>query len=448
MEYLFSLDFLATIIKAIAVIFVALQIVPGCIYFERKIAAYVQGRLGPNRVNFEVGHLRHLLPASMRDAIPEGVARVKLIPGSLQPLADAIKLAFKEEIVPRNADKVLWYIAPALAFIPVGTALCFLPFGATWEFGPTHLLGFEVGRHSIEMSVAGGVVAGMLMLFAISSLGAYGIACGGWGSGSKFPLMGAVRGVAQVISYEVPMGLAFVIALVSVGSIDGQEIVRNQAESWGGFGWLIFRQPLAALIFLVAMFAENNRLPFDLPEAEPELVGGYHTEYSGLKFAVFFLGEYCAMILMCGLFTTLFLGGWAMPELLTSTGWGLSTRLVFGLGGGLVIGLLFAGAVGNRSPVGAAFVFFLALGAGLFAAVWPGVSPVGGLLNVVLSIVIFSVKMLSVLWLQLWIRWTLPRFRYDQLMTMGWKVLTPLALVNLAITAIVISVWPNFLFLA
>jgi NADH-quinone oxidoreductase subunit H len=391
-DYLFSLDFLATIVKAIAVIFVALQVVPGCIYFERKIAAYVQGRLGPNRVNLEVGYIRYLLPASLHSVIPESLARLKLVPGSLQPVADAIKLAFKEEIVPKNADKLLWYMAPALAFIPVGTALCFLPFGATWEFGPTSLLGFEIGQHSIEMTVAGGIIPGVLFLLAVSSLGVYGIACGGWGSGSKFPLMGAVRAAAQMISYEVPMGIALVIALVSVGSIDGQEIVRNQAETWNGMGWLVFRQPVAALIFLVAIFAENNRLPFDLPEAEPELVGGYHTEYSGLKFALFFLGEYCAMILMCGLFTTLFLGGWSLP---------------FGL-----------------------------------------VEATGGLGNTLLSIVAFSVKLLAVLWLQLWIRWVLPRFRYDQLMDLGWKVLTPMALVNLAITAVIVTLWPNFTFLA
>ncbi|MGE0706482.1 MAG: NADH-quinone oxidoreductase subunit H [Planctomycetota bacterium] len=444
-----ALDFLATLIKAIAVIFVALQIVPGCIYFERKIAAYVQGRLGPNRVNFEVGHLRYLLPRWLHGAIPEGVARVKLIPGSLQPLADAIKLLFKEEIVPRNADKLLWYMAPALAFIPVGTALAFLPFGATWEFGPTNLLGIEIGHHTIEMSVAN-VVPGVLFLLAISSLSVYGIACGGWGSGSKYPLMGAVRAAAQMISYEVPLGIALVIALVSAGSVDGQEIVRDQAESWGGFGWLLFRQPLAAFIFLVAMFAENNRLPFDLPEAEPELVGGYHTEYSGLKFALFFLGEYCAMILMCGLFVTLFMGGWSLPALLPATGLALPARLILGGGSGLIAGLLIANAFsgGRSSSLMGSVTVVACFALGLVAAVWPGVQPSGGFVNAVLSILVFSAKLLAVLWLQLWIRWTLPRFRYDQLMNLGWKVMTPLALVNLAVTAIVISAWPNFRFLA
>ncbi|MBL4845144.1 MAG: NADH-quinone oxidoreductase subunit H [Planctomycetes bacterium] len=397
------IGFAATILKALFVIGMALQIVPGCIYFERKIAAYVQHRIGPNRVNFTIGTLRYLMPESMRDVIPEGLARVKLIPGSLQPLADAIKLAFKEEVIPEKADKLLYNLGPMLTFIPVGTALCFLPFGATLIVPDANLFGIEIQRTVIEMSVSN-VVPGMLMLLAVSSLGVYGIACGGWGSGSKYPLMAAVRAAAQMVSYEVPLGIAFLIALASVGSLDGQEIVRNQAETWHGFGWLVFRQPLAALIFLVAMFAENNRLPFDLPEAEPELVGGYHTEYTGLKFAIFFLGEYCAMILMCGLFTTLFLGGWSLGP--------IEPVEVFG------------------------------------STIEPLITAEGGILNVLLSVAVFTVKMLSVLLLQLWIRWTLPRFRYDQLMDLGWKVLTPLALANLAITAILISKFPNFTFFA
>ncbi len=406
-EYVLTPDmigFVGTVLKALLVIGMALQIVPGCIYFERKIAAYVQHRLGPNRVNFTIGTLRYLMPESMRDSIPEGLARVKLIPGSLQPLADAIKLAFKEEVIPEKADKLLYNLGPALAFIPVGTALCFLPFGATLVVPDMIIGGVEIQRTAIEMSVSN-VVPGMLMLLAVSSLGVYGIACGGWGSGSKYPLMGAIRAAAQMVSYEVPLGIAFLIALASVGSLDGQEIVRNQAETNGGvLGWLIFRQPLAALIFLVAMFAENNRLPFDLPEAEPELVGGYHTEYTGLKFAIFFLGEYCAMILMCGLFTTLFLGGWSFGPL-EPTQFGPVT-----VGG------------------------------------W--ITAEGGIVNTLLSILVFSTKLLLVLLLQLWIRWTLPRFRYDQLMDLGWKVLTPLALGNLAITAILITKFPNFTFFA
>jgi NADH-quinone oxidoreductase subunit H len=404
------LDFLITVVKAVFVIFVALQLVPLLIYLERKISAYIQGRIGPNRVNFMVGHLRYLLPESLRSAIPEGLARVKLIPGSLQPLADAIKLATKEEIIPANADKVLWHLGPVLAFLPIGAAMAFIPFGGVFEFGPGSVLGMEVGHHVVDLRVAEANV-GILGILAVGSLGVYGIACGGWGSGSKFPLMGAVRAAAQMISYEVALGLGLIAAIATAGTIDGQEFVRHQATTWmfnpdlvfGDFklfagdlsaGWLVFKQPLAALICLVAIFAENNRLPFDLPEAEPELVGGYHTEYTGLKFGVFFLGEYCAMILMCGLFVTVFLGGWSLP-------WSELHVLGFTL---------------------------------------PGIDPNGtGVLNALASVAVFGLKLFLLLLLQVWIRWTLPRFRYDQLMTLGWKVLVPLALGNLIVTAVFVT---------
>ncbi len=365
---------IATAVKAGLVIGIAMNIVPLLIYLERKISAYMQGRIGPNRVNLVLGDVRYLLPPSMRDAVPASLSRFKLIPGSLQPLADAVKLAFKEEIVPASADKVLYYLGPLVAFVPVATALAFIPFGTgTWDlFGTGHVIDLRIASADV----------GVLGLFAISSLGVYGIAAGGWGSGSKFPLMGAVRASAQMISYEVPMGLALLAAIATVGSVDTQAFVYEQATTWGGMGWLVFKQPLAALIFLVAMFAENNRLPFDLPEAEPELVGGYHTEYSGLKFALFFLGEYMAMILMCSLFVTIFLGGWSLPFVVDPSGTSGLNALASGL--------------------------------------------------------VFLAKIMLVLNFQVWIRWTLPRFRYDQLMHLGWKVMVPLALANLVVTAIVL----------
>ena len=384
------MDVLITLLKALVVIGVAMNVVPLLIYLERKIAAYVQGRLGPNRVNLVVGDVRYLLPPSMRSAVPARLDRFKLIPGSLQPLADAIKLAFKEEVVPANSDKVLYYLGPMIAFIPVGTALAFIPFGGTFEIGPGTVLGMEYDRYLVDLTVTTANI-GVLGLLAISSLGVYGMAMGGWGSGSKYPLMGAVRSCAQMISYEIAMGLALVAAIVTAGSVYGQAIVTHQATTWElygpgtGIGWLLFKQPLAAMIFMVAMFAENNRLPFDLPEAEPELVGGYHTEYSGLKFALFFLGEYMAMIVMTGLFTTLFLGGWSLPFLV--------------------------------DPAGTTFG------------------------NAALSVLVFGGKVMFLLCFMLWIRWTLPRFRYDQLMNLGWKVMVPLALVNLVVTAIVLTFW-------
>jgi NADH-quinone oxidoreductase subunit H len=405
------LDFLITVLKAVFVIVCALQIVPLLIYLERKISAYIQGRIGPNRVNFTIGHVRYLLPQSMHSLVPESLARIKLVPGSLQPLADAIKLIFKEEVVPKNADKLLWLLGPPMAFMPVAAAMAFLPFGSGFEFGPFDVLGIQFDRHVVDMRITEAPL-GILALLAVASLSVYGIACGGWGSGSKFPLIGAVRAAAQMISYEVALGLGLLAAIVTAGSVDGQEIVLAQTQGfftsfshelflepatsglgrlfqWSAgsvismFDWIVFKQPLAALICLVAIFAENNRLPFDLPEAEPELIGGYHTEYSGLKFAVFFLGEYCAMILMSGLFVTLFLGGWSLP--------------------------------GVVDPHGT------------------------GLINCLLSMVVFGAKLMAVLTFQVWIRWTLPRFRYDQLMDLGWKTLVPLTLVNLVVTAVVLT---------
>ena len=362
-----ALDLLLGFVKAGLLIGIVLQIVPLLIYLERKISAYMQARVGPNRVNLYL------------------FGR-KLIPGSLQPLADAIKLATKEEIVPAKADKLLWYLGPIAAFLPIGTALAFIPFGTP---------NLEVGGHVINLQVAS-AETGVLALFAVASLGVYGIAMGGWGSGSKYPLMAAVRSSAQMISYEIAMGLALLAAIVTAGSVDLQEFVLIQATGtlidWDapaawmrfeGLDWLLFKQPLAAMIFMIAMFAENNRLPFDMPECEPELVGGFHTEYSGLKFALFFLGEYAAMFLMCSLFTTLFLGGWSLP-----------------------------GVVDPHSTT---------------------------VLNAVLSHVVFITKVMVLLTFQIWIRWTLPRFRYDQLMSLGWKVLVPLALLNLIVTAIVLA---------
>jgi NADH-quinone oxidoreductase subunit H len=366
---------IAVLAKSAVVIGFVLSVVPGLIYIERKVCAYIQGRVGPNRVNLTIGDIDYLLPPSMRGGLPGPLARFKLIPGSLQPLADGIKLAFKEEVVPAQADKLLYFMAPALAFIPVATALAFIPFGTpTWDaFGSGHVIDLQVSSANV----------GVLGLFAISSLGVYGIAVGGWGSGSKYPLMGAVRSSAQMISYEIAMGLAIVAAIATAGTVDLQGFVLHQATTWGGWGWLALKQPLAALIFLVAMFAENNRLPFDLPEAEPELVAGYHTEYSGLKFGLFFLGEYTAMILMCGLFVTLFLGGWSLP--------------------GVVDPLATDGV------------------------------------NALKSGVVFVAKLMIVLGFEIWIRWTLPRFRYDQLMRLGWKQLVPLGLGNLVLTAVVLT---------
>ena len=317
-------------VRAAAIFGGIMTLAPMLVMAERRICAAIQNRVGPNRVG------------------PMGL---------LQPLADVIKLLFKEEIIPDRADRTLFSLAPLLAFAPAAISFVAIP----------------VGR---DLQVAD-LNVGVLYVLAITSLGVYGISVGGWASNSKYSLLGGIRSSAQIISYEIAMGLAIVSVLMISGNVHLGSIVEWQAEN----GWIIFYQPLAFIIFLVAAFAENNRLPFDMAECESELVGGFHTEYTGMKFGMFFLGEYIAMIVMSALLVTLFLGGW--------------DPVFFEL------------------PEGAA--------------------------GTAISVLCFTVKLLAVLFLYIWVRWTLPRFRYDQLMKLGWKAFVPLALLNIVLTGIVVS---------
>ena len=317
-------------LRAVLIFGGIMTLVPMLVLAERRIAAVIQNRIGPNRV----GPL-----------------------GLLQPLADVIKLLFKEDITPNRADRILFSLAPFLAFAPAAIAFVAIPVGK-------------------DLQVAA-LSVGVLYVLAVTSLGVYGISFGGWASNSKYSLLGGIRSSAQIISYEIAMGLAIVSVLMVAGNIRLGSIVEWQAEH----GWIIFYQPVAFMIFLVAAFAENNRLPFDMAECEAELVGGFHTEYTGMKFGMFFLGEYIAMIVMSALLVTLFLGGWdpvffELPE----------------------------------GPAGTA-----------------------------ISVLCFVLKLLAVLFLYIWVRWTLPRFRYDQLMRLGWKTLVPLALLNIVLTGIIVS---------
>ena len=317
-------------VRAVAIFGGIMTLAPMLVMAERRICAAIQNRIGPNRVG------------------PMGL---------LQPLADVIKLLFKEDIIPDRADRTLFSLAPLLAFAPAAISFVAIP----------------VGR---DLQVAD-LNVGVLYVLAITSLGVYGISFGGWASNSKYSLLGGIRSSAQIISYEIAMGLAIVSVLMVAGNIRLGSIVEWQAEH----GWIIFYQPVAFMIFLVAAFAENNRLPFDMAECEAELVGGFHTEYSGMKFGMYFLGEYLAMIVMSSLLVTLFLGGW--------------------------------------DPV-----FF---------------ELPGGATGTALSVLCFALKLLAVLFLYIWVRWTLPRFRYDQLMRLGWKALVPLALLNIVLTGIIVS---------
>ena len=312
------------------------------VYAERRVSAFIQNRYGPNRVG------------------PWGL---------FQALADVVKLLMKEDIVPKNATKPLHDLAPIIAIAVSLSTFAVVPFGNTITlFGQT-----------FKLQIAD-VNVGILYILAITSLGVYGITLAGWASNNKYSLLGGLRSSAQMISYELSMGVAIVGVILVAGTVRLDEIVQYQASTV----WNMVQQPVAFVTFFVAAFAETNRLPFDLPEAEPELVGGFHTEYTGLKFGLFFLAEYANMLTASAVIVTLFLGGWHIP---------------------------FASTLGLTGMV-------------------LDVAQIGAFLIKVILVVLFFIA----------IRWTLPRFRYDQLMDIGWKVMLPLALVNVFVTAAVLFI--------
>ena len=319
------------------VVFVALlSSAAAMVYVERKVAAFLQQRIGPYLVG------------------PKGL---------LQPLADVVKLMFKEELRPRAADALLFGLAPIISATAAFAAFAVVPFG-----GETTLLGLL--KEPLRLQVADVNVA-VLVIFAIASMGVYGIVLAGWSSNSKYSLLGGLRSSAQMISYELSYGMALAAVLLIGNSLSLTDIVQRQAGAWFGVipRWFIFLQPIGFLVFLTAGIAETNRAPFDFPEAEQELFAGYHTEYSSMSFAMFFLAEYINMVTVSAVATDLFLGGWQGP-FAESIGW-----------------------------------------------IW------------------FLLKVAVLLFFYVWMRWTLPRYRYDQLMAFGWKVLLPVAVVNLLVTA-------------
>lgn len=370
--------------KTIGLLAVILGLVSYTVYAERKICAWIQDRVGPNRTGIPLTGIR--------------------IQGLGQPIADALKLLLKENFIPADVNKFYYYIAPKLSMVPAILVLAVLPFGSSL-FG-------------VPMVIAD-VNIGVLYVFAVSSLGVYGIVLAGWASNSKYPFLGGIRSSSQMISYELALGLSVIPVFMICGTLSLPDIVLWQRENgWMVFPWwpkgfeleMLFAGDFAAIwgtfvagfslqrvliwvpmllsfiIFLIAMFAETNRAPFDLPEAEQELVGGYHTEYSGMGFALFFLGEYAAMIAGSGVIVTLFLGGWSFPLI----------------------------------PDGSL----------------PGIA---GVLAGLVNIGVFFAKIIALLVLFIWVRWTVPRFRYDQLMKLGWYFFFELALVNIFIAAFVLA---------
>jgi NADH-quinone oxidoreductase subunit H len=335
-----------TIVAHLVLIFVVMNMLvlssAFMVWMERKVCAYIQDRVGPNRVGFE---------------------------GLLQPFADVFKLLLKEELIPKSADKLLFVLAPIISVAAALTAFAVVPFG-------TQITLFGLLDPPLRLEVAD-VNVGILVVFAITSMGIYGIVLAGWSSNSKYSLLGGLRSAAQMISYEISYGLALAAVVLMAGSLSLREIVLNQSGYWWGFipKWYLFLQPLGFLIFFIAGVAETNRAPFDFPEAEQELVAGYHTEYSSMSFGLFFLAEYVNMVTVSAVATSLYLGGWLGPFLPDWLGW-----------------------------------------------VW------------------FMIKTLALLFFYVWMRWTLPRYRYDQLMEFGWKYLLPVATVNLIVTAALV-IW-------
>ncbi len=344
--------FAATLAKIVAIFLLSVHVVPIMVILERRISAWVQFRIGPNRV----GPL-----------------------GLFQPLADLVKFLGKEDFVPAQANKVLFWAAPALTCLPPFLVMTLIPFAPPFE-----VMGRELPAVIVDSSI------GIILALALSSLTVYGIAIGGWSSNSKYSLLGGLRSSAQMISYELALGLSVLAVICVSGTLNLSDMITRQTAFFGfddatgnWAGWNIFSQPVAFLVFLVASYAETNRLPFDLPEAESELVGGYHTEYSATKFSLFFMGEYIGMLGMACLIVILFLGGWHLPG-----------------------------------------VAALDLSPNVFALV---------------GLLVFMAKVGFFLLLFIQVRWTLPRFRYDQLMQVGWKVLLPIALANILVTGFVVA---------
>lgn len=382
-----AVTLLVILAKVIGLTFmVVLPLVPISVYFERRFSAIIQDRVGPNRVG---------VPLTLF-----GAKKDFSFFGLIQPMADGVKLFLKEDFTPVHVRKAFYWLAPALTVVPSLVTVCVIPFGSDIIVnGQAHKL------------VIANLDVGPLFVFAVSSLAVYGITLAGWSSNSKFPFIGGVRSTAQMISYEIALGLSVVPVLLYYGDLNLSNIVEAQARNgwlllplwgdsapwsngWNFQAWLFWIPAMIAfLIFTTSVFAETNRMPFDLPECETELVGGYHTEYSSMKFAMFFMGEYAAMVIGSSLVVTLFLGGW-------SIGFGADEW---------VKGLSIAG-------VG-----------------------IGGLVHMA----VFMTKVVAFILFFILVRWTVPRFRYDQLMRLGWVIFFEAALINVFLAALVIAA-PQF----
>jgi NADH-quinone oxidoreductase subunit H len=383
--------FILSIIKAAIVAFVLLTALAYVQWLERKVLAHIQLRIGPRRVG------------------PHGL---------LQPLADVVKLITKEDMIPSHVNKVFYLLAPFIAVMFALIPIAVIPFGTEINIGP-----IQTRMELTDLNI------GVLFILGISGLGVYGVALAGWASNNKYALLGGLRSSAQMISYELPMALAIATPLLVLNTLSFRQLVNAQEGFIFGFipRWTIFQGPfpfliVAFIVFLISAFAETNRVPFDLPEAENELVAGFHTEYGSMKFAAFFMAEYCNMITVCCVATLLFLGGW-QPLFPAEYGSRFIPSLVFA--GAALISFMHAASPARRLdrftlPV----VGVVALGlAGLFLI------PIVDM--ILLPLFWFAAKVVIILFVYIWVRGTLPRFRYDQLMRFAWTFLFPVAVINL-----------------
>ena len=340
-------DILIRFALIVIIFLISLVVAMYSTYAERKIAAFFQDRIGPNRAG------------------PFGI---------LQPLADGAKMFLKEEIIPANSSTFLFIAGPSLAILTACIGSAVIPWGQK----------LTIGGHVVDLQVTD-INVGILYIFGVVSLGVYGVMIGGWASNNKYSLLGAIRAASQNISYEISMGLSIIALLMMTGTLSLREIAEQQHGFWshGWFTWNVCRQPLGFLIFIVCAFAETNRTPFDLPECETELIGGYHTEYSSMKLGFYLFSEYINMFISSAVMATLYFGGYNFP-----------------------------------------FMHHLGL-----TDNWV----------TILGVVALFIKIFLFIFFFMWVRWTIPRFRYDQLMDLGWKVLIPLAIANIVITGIVIT---------
>src|SRR5579862_686498 len=386
--------FILTLIKVAVVAFVLLTTLAYLQWIERKVIAHVQLRVGPYRVG------------------PHGL---------LQPLADVVKLITKEGLIPSHVNKLFYLMAPFVAVTLALISISVIPFGPEITIGPV-----TTWMQLTDLRI------GILFVLAVSSVGVYGVALGGWASNNKYALLGGLRSSAQMISYELPLALAVAAPLLLANTLSFREMVNSQSGYWLGFipRWNFFPEIVGFIVFLIASFAETNRVPFDLPEAENELVAGFHTEYSSMKFAAFFMAEYANMVTVSCVATLLFLGGW-QPLFPAEYGSRFIPTLIF-VFGGLIC--LYHGAnpvrAFDRITLPVAGIVFLGIGA-LFLI--PIVA------TILLPLFWFASKAGVILFLYIWVRGTLPRFRYDQLMSFAWTFMFPVAILNLFVTGLLVA---------